>query len=233
MFLRVIVEHTGCWSQLLSSYPNIKGKLIAQKVRENSIIEGFVAFYQDSVRDLDFQWDEFLRELKKQQAILKVEHKESVGKAKLLILDISAQLDDSMSDLVDEFNFPYFVEYFYLGYEIWYVYVWYETYNDFISAIKKRAKLLDLKKLEGEYLMENIIPFKEDSNYYILKMAYDSGYYESNKLTSLKDIAKRLNISKSNLSRKLKKSEKNAINLYIKTRFDDETLKDLKFKKQQ
>ena len=227
MFFRVIVDHKGCWSQLLSSYQNISAELLSQKVDGNGVIEGFVAFYYDGRIVSDTIWNDFFRDLKKQSTIVAIKRIESIKKMRSYIAKISAQQDDSMSDIMYLYDSPYFKEIFYRGYEIWYVYAWYENEDILIDEVKRRAKILDFKKLDGVYFINNVLPFEEEPNYHILKYAYENGYYYAKKQINLKTIAKNLNTSKSNVSRKLKKVENRAITSYIESRMDKETLTDL------
>jgi len=229
MFIRIIVNHRGCWSQLLSSYRNISAELLSQKVEGNGVIEGFVVFYYGGHIVPNTIWNDFFSDLKKQTTIVSVERIESNGKGRSYITEISAQQDDSMSDIIHKYDCPYYKEIFYRGYEIWYVYIWYDMQDIFINEIRKIAEILDFKKFDDLYFIDNILPFDdEEANYNVLKYAYNSGYYSAKKQIQLKDIAKTFNTNKSNISRKLKKLENRAVAYYIESRIDSNVLDPMK-----
>ena len=223
MFFKITVDHEGCWSQLLSKYHHTYGILLNQVIIGSNTIKGYLAFYVDEVGRLDYGWNNFFEELKGHESVWKLEHVETLSNGKTYLIELSSHLTDSMSELMNKYNCPYFSEIFYGGYETWYIYSWYESYESLINDVKNRTKIVNLEKLDQEDFSRRILPFYEDKYFNLLEDLYNRGYYLSNKKLKLRDVATSYSISKSNVSKKLRRAEINAISHYIGFRFDGNT----------
>ncbi len=231
MFFKITVNHKGCWSQLLSKYIHTYGILLNQVISGSNTITGHVAFYDDGTEHLEYAWNDFFDELKNHKNIWKLEHLETLGNGKIYLLELSSHLVDSMSELMNKYNCPFFNEIFYGGFESWYIYSWYESSDNLIEDIKSITDVINFERLEEKDFSKRILPFYEDKYFYILKDLFNKGYYSSKKELKLRDIATLYGTSKSNISKKLKRAEINAISYYVNFRFDHITLHEEEQKK--
>lgn len=220
MLIRALINHNTCWSQLLSSYENITGELLNQKINRKGYIDAYVAFYCSAKNNYHSIWSDFFKELKNEKTIFSIDNIETLNKGKIYITRISAQLKSSLSGVVNKYNCPYFREVFYQGRELWYIYSWHNYENMIIADIKNRSKIVELQHLNDSYIMNEIIHIKDFSNFDLLKYSYENGYYSNNKEINLNSIAAHFNTSKSNISRKLKHMEREIIRNYIDSAFN-------------
>ena len=219
MLIKALVNHNGCWSQLLSSYEDITGELLNQKINRNEYIDAYVAFHNTAKSNYHNIWTDFFKELKGQHAVISVNHIETIDKGKVYMTRISTQLESSLSDVVNTYNCPYFKEFFYQGKELWYIYSWHELENKVISEIKNRSRIIELQRLNKDYFSNEVLPFQNFSNFNLLKYSYENGYYSNKKEINLNLIANHFGTSKSNISRKLKYMERKIIRNYIESTF--------------
>lgn len=86
-----------------------------------------------------------------------------------------------------------------------------------------RSLLRKLNSLNFRFKVTKVVRLKSDSvltakQEQIIKYAIESGYYEFPRKITLKELAKRLNISPSNLAEILRRAEKNILEIYIRER---------------
>lgn len=86
-----------------------------------------------------------------------------------------------------------------------------------------RSLLRKLNSLNFRFKVTKVVKLKSDSvltakQEQIIKYAIESGYYEFPRKITLKELAKRLNISPSNLAEILRRAEKNILEVYIRER---------------
>lgn len=215
MFLRIIVEHEGCWSKILRNYNNIYGELLSQKVKTKRQIEGYVRLVQEG-RYSDKVWDKFFAELRKDKSIIELNKIESMENGRVYVVKTIATTHKAMSVIVDKLDVPYYREIFINGYEIWYMYLFYDVVDQLINMIKERATLIKLEKIDWQKSNFDLALYNE-KDLKIFKFAFDNGYYDNPKSHKLNELAQIYGISKSNMAKKLRTAHKNAISIYLKS----------------
>ncbi|MBP1357139.1 MAG: helix-turn-helix domain-containing protein [Sulfolobus sp.] len=80
-----------------------------------------------------------------------------------------------------------------------------------LNSLNFRFKVMKVVKLKSD----SVLTAKQEQ---IIKYAIESGYYEFPRKITLKELAKRLNISPSNLAEILRRAEKNILEVYIRER---------------
>ena len=230
MYFRLILKHTGCWSNLLEKYSGVYGELISQKIKKNKYIEAHVIFkkieddYRGNQKNKIRTFNEFFNNLKNQPDIISFEKVESMKAGNVYLIKLLAKRKNSISELIEQHNPPYFRETFYQGLEIWYVFSWFEDTRKIIEDIEKKSRIIRFDKLEYNEFETVITKIDASQNLRLLNEIYSSGYYSLKKASSLGELAKNYNISKSNLSRKLKSIEINAVSYYLKSHMPTHSL---------
>ncbi|MFG1390533.1 helix-turn-helix domain-containing protein [Acidiplasma aeolicum] len=215
MFFRFIINHPGCWSSILSEYPYVYGELIAQKIKNNSYIDAYVLF--KNLNKKNNNMGNLFIDIKKHKSIYDIEKIQTIKDKNIYITKIKAELNNSISQVVDIYDSPFYRELFYNGYEIWYVFSWYENFIKIIKDINKRGTLINFEKLDYDEFENNIIDMDISSNIKLLSEVYKLGYYSKPKKSNLKFLADNYNTTKSNLSKKLRLLEINAVSYYLRS----------------
>lgn len=213
MFIRIMLNHKNCWSQILSKSSNIYGFLLQQKSFTN-YIAGNVAFYSPH-KDAD--WELFFKNLKQEVSVKNVEHIESYNKSKIFIVKFLNSTKNSVTSVIEKYDVPFYREIFYRGFEIWDLFFWDTNREELIKSIENVADMVSYTELDKINFPNPFIDEDVIANLNLLNYAIERGYYSQNKNANLSEIAKTFQISKSNVSRKLRKIEINTINYYIST----------------
>lgn len=223
MYFLLVLKHKGCWSNILSKYTHIYGELISQKIVNNKYIEANIIFHKVNAPLLKNKKNKtnyfgyFFSDLRKLPDIMSFEKLESMNDGNSYLIQIHAQIENSISDIIDSCNPPYFREIFYEGFEMWYIFSWFDNVNKIIENIKKRSEIVKYERLEYNELETMFKKLDASKNITLLNEIYNSGYYCIKKNSNLGDLAKHYNVSKSLLSRKLRLIEIDAVKYYLLT----------------
>ncbi|MCL4453203.1 helix-turn-helix domain-containing protein [Ferroplasma sp.] len=211
MFIRIVLNHKNCWSQVLSNSTNIYGFLLGQKTDDEEIT-GTVAFYSLGKHT---NWEEFFNNMKEETAVKKIEHIESYGKSRVFIVKFVNNLTNSVTSLIEKYDVPFYREVFYRGLEIWDIFSWHENDGALTRNLEQIADVVYFKELENINFPDPFIDGELISNVHLLTYAIENGYYSNNKDINLGEMARRFGTSKSNLSRKFKRFETYTLNYYL------------------
>ena len=211
MFIRIVLNHKNCWSQVLSNSTNIYGFLLGQKTDDEEIT-GTVAFYSLGKHT---NWEEFFNNMKEETAVKKIEHIESYGKSRVFIVKFVNNLTNSVTSLIEKYDVPFYREVFYRGLEIWDIFSWHENDGALTRNLEQIADVVYFKELGNINFPDPFIDGELISNVHLLTYAIENGYYSNNKDINLGEIARIFGTSKSNLSRKFKRFEKYTLNYYL------------------
>lgn len=213
MFIRVILNHKTCWSQILSKSSDIYGFLLRQTSFTNDIAAN-VAFYS---LHKDTDWELFFKNLKQEVSIKNLERIESYNKSKIFIVKFLNSTKHSVTSVIEKYDVPFYREIFYRGFEIWDIFFWDTNREELLKSIENVADMVSYTELGNINFPNPFIDEHVIANLNLLNYAIERGYYSNNKDINLGEIAKIFGISKSNVSRKLRKIESNTINYYIST----------------
>ncbi|WMT50488.1 MAG: helix-turn-helix domain-containing protein [Ferroplasma sp.] len=211
MFIRIVLNHKKCWSQVLAKSTNIYGFLLGQKTHGDEIT-GTVAFYPLGKHT---NWEEFFNRMKEETAVKKIEHIESYGKSRVFIVKFVNNLTNSVTALIEKYDVPFYREVFYRGLEIWDIFSWHENDGDLTRNLEQIADVVYFKELENINFPDPFIDGDLISNVHLLTYAIENGYYSNNKDINLGELARIFGTSKSNLSRKFKRFETYTLNYYL------------------
>ncbi|MCL5407803.1 MAG: helix-turn-helix domain-containing protein [Candidatus Thermoplasmatota archaeon] len=203
MFFKAMIDHSDCWSQVLSGYDNITGELMFQNVREDSI--DATVLFKCIQRGEKKVFQSFFEELKNHSRILSFKSTTSLDHGYCRVVRLEASRDVSFSDLLLRSDTYTIKEFFIKGYELWYWFVGTSNMNYFLEQVKPRTKSIRIKNLGNSlsleqftWLNEPMTPSQEE----ILGELFYNGYFEKSQRPGLRDISKKMNISKSSLARK-------------------------------
>ena len=211
MFIRIVLNHKKCWSQVLSENTNIYGFLLSQKTNDKEII-ATVAFYSLGKH---INWEEFFNRMKEEIAVKKIEHIESYGKSRVFIVKFVNYLANSVTSLIEKYDVPFYREVFSRGLEIWDIFSWHENDGALIRNLDQIADVVYFKDLENINFPDPFIDKRLMSNVHLLTYAIENGYYSNSKDINLREMARIFGTSKSNLSRKFKRFETYTLNYYM------------------
>jgi len=223
MYFSLTLKHIGCWSNLLSKYNKIYGELISQRIIDKKYIEANIIFQcvdktllKNKNNKTDY-FNNFFNNLGKQSDIIGFEKLESMSGGSVYLIKIHARIKNSISEIINSYNPPYFREIFYHGFETWHIFSWSDEVNKIIENVKKRGEIIEYAPLEYTEFETVITKLDASKNIELLNEIYNSGYYSIKKNSNLRELANHYNVSKSGLSRKLRRIEINAIRYYLKT----------------
>jgi predicted DNA binding protein len=211
MFIRIVLNHKKCWSQVLSKNSDIYGFLLGQKTMDREIT-GTVAFYSMGKHT---DWEEFFNSMKHETDVKKIEHIESYGKSRVFIVKFINYITNSVTSIIEKYDVPFYREVFYRGLEIWDIFSWHENDGALTRSLEQVADVVYFQELENINFPDPFIDGDLMSNVHLLTYAIENGYYSNSKDINLGEIARIFGTSKSNLSRKFKRIETYTLNYYL------------------
>ncbi len=216
MFLKIYIEHHGCWSEVLSNFPHISGELLSQNIK-NDIVEGFIAF---RVQDKNFKNEMFslINHIKTHQIINNVKFIRTLENGNIHIIKVSAGIKDSISNLVNNLEIPIFKEFFFKGYELWYILDTEYNFMEIKKIFNNVSLIRGMEILPGEDYLKLFSFISADLKFdYInlLSTAYYNNYFGYPRGIDIDGLAHKFNTSKSNISRKMRIIEREITECYL------------------
>lgn len=211
MFIRIVLNHKKCWSQILAKNSDVYGFLLGQHTMNKNII-ATVSFY--SIKK-NTNWQKFFNIMKEENNVKIIEHIESYGKSRIFIVKFVNYITNSITSIMEKYDVPFYREVFYRGFEIWDIFSWHENYERLKKNLQTVADIVYFKELENINFPDPFIDNGLIKSTNLLTYAIENGYYSNSKDINLGDIARIFGTSKSNLSRKFKRVEAYTLNYYL------------------
>lgn len=215
--IRVYVRHRGCWSTILSRYPDVVGELLSQNV-VGKIVEGNIIFFSKMFLSEGFAW-QFLSEIRNHPIVKEARFLQTFDNGRMVLMNIRASSLNSFSNLVYSMGSPLFKEFFCLGNELWYLLYPKENISELKKAIAGISGILDFRRLNDQdymLLFSFCYPVLKPSYDTITRFILNSGYFERTHNLTMAEIADKFDVSKTVVARKIRIIEKTLLSNYVR-----------------
>ncbi|MEM3829729.1 MAG: hypothetical protein QXP36_11015 [Conexivisphaerales archaeon] len=213
---KIVIEHTGCWSQLLSKFPDLTLELLSQNVEVGHLSETLVIFNKEGNSSIVSQ---FLKELAIHPKIISIEEVYTIKQPQIELIKVHVSEEDSILYIIFSSGILVFKEFLHNGTETW----WLAGTNINAKKLKNSvAEIATVREFERFPIDLYINMFSyiystlDESQKRLLKFLYENRYFDFNGHKTLQELAGILRISKSNLSRKVRNINKQLAMEYLR-----------------